>query len=327
MMQSFSRLRRYRLSSRHRDLFKDVCVRTEDLVIPIFIQEGKSDSSIDSMPFVKRHSIDQALKYIEKKAQCGFFTFMVFPAIEKGLKEPQCRAAFETEGLVPRALRQFKKNFPQCLFIADVALDPYHPEGQDGLTDPDGYVNNDRTLVALAEQALVLAHAGADIVAPSDMMDGRIGSIRQSLDQRGLIKTLIASYSLKYCSEFYGPFRDAVKSKDNLGAGDKKSYQMAFDSSFQIDLELEADLNEGADIAIIKPALSYLDVIYRASQITSRPLWAYHVSGECALLHQGAKAGLFDLERALYEQFIAIKRAGASKIITYLSDQAKSFLL
>lgn len=327
MAGTFKRLRRYRTSSSHRELFQDLRLTPHDIIIPIFVHDKPKSEPVESMPFVKRHSLESALKFIEKQVKKGFFTFIVFPAIDSKLKEATCKVAIDTDGLAARAIKIFKQSYPNCIFCADVALDPYHPHGQDGLTDDDGYVNNDKTLQILGQQSLVLAHAGADVVAPSDMMDGRVQYIRKALEQRGLIHTLIASYSIKFCSNLYGPFRDAVQSRNNLGSGDKKTYQMAFDSQFQVDLELEADLNEGCDILIIKPATMYLDLIYRTHMKTPTPIWAYHVSGECAMLYSAAQNNLVDLTPTLYEQLIAIKRAGASKIITYLSEQAEDFLL
>lgn len=327
MIDNFSRLRRYRQDERIRSLFQDTSIRKKDLIIPLFFHENEPTETIASMPFVKRYHPDCLLKAVEDYLKRGFETFILFPALKISQKDLTCQLAFDPDGPVPTILKTLKRHFPEAIFIADVALDPYHIQGQDGLLNDHGDVDNDKTLRALAEQALTLAHAGADILAPSDMMDGRITILRQALNARGLTHIPLASYSLKFCSEFYGPFRDAVNSKDCLGNGDKRTYQMAPDSAFQCSLELQADIQEGADLLIVKPAIAYLDVITRARQLTDRPLWAYHVSSECALLYHGSQGGIIDLQRALYEHLIAIKRAGASKIITYLANEAEPFLL
>lgn len=321
------RLRRYRYTQPLRDFFQQVYLRPQDFIIPLFIHDKEGVESVPSLPFVKRYSIEECERAIERYKAEGFTAFMLFPVIKPALKNLACSEAFEEQGLIPRTLRAVKKKFPECLFIADIALDPYHSAGHDGLLDSHGQVDNDQTVQALSAQALLLAQCGADILAPSDMMDARVGSIRDALERRGLKQTLIAAYSAKYASCFYGPFRDAVGSKESLGSANKKSYQLAFDSPFQTPLELEADLNEGAEILIIKPAMSYLDILALASQTIKKPLWAYHVSGECALLYHGAQAGVFELKDALYEQYIAMKRAGAHKIISYLAPMALDFLL
>ena len=327
MQKSFDRLRRYRTHGVMRDFFQDTFLTKNDFIIPLFVHEKDLTEQVPSMPFVYRYGPKQLCGAVEDYLEQGFPYFMLFPVIENSKKELTCQAAFDSEGLMAQSVKMLKERFPQALFIVDIALDPYHPEGQDGLLDESGDVDNDSSLIALCEQALTLTHAGADMLAPSDMMDGRVQALREALDQRGLIKTPIASYTLKFCSHFYGPFRDAVGSKDCLGTKDKKTYQMAFDSSFQVEKELQADIDEGADALIIKPSLAYLDLIEKARYLTKTPLWTYHVSGECALLYWGAQKELVNFEQALYEQLIAMKRAGAHKIITYLAPSAKPFLL
>jgi len=264
---------------------------------------------------------------VQRLTALGIVCFALFPIINESLKTHTCQEAWNPEGLIPRTISRIKNAVPNCVLIADIALDPYHIEGHDGLIDENGAIDNDATITALCKQSLCYARAGADILGPSDMMDGRIGVIREALEKEKLISPLIMSYCAKFCSTFYGPFRDAVDSSRFLGKKDKASYQMDFQSLFQIEREIAQDCQEGADILLIKPGSHYLDVILRAK--TSQPLypiWSYHVSGECGMLWSGAKDGLFSLEKAVLESLYAQKRAGAEKIITYFAALAAELL-
>lgn len=322
MSFSITRFHRYRAHAGLRTLFQDVFLKPSDFIAPIFIHEVQGKEAIAALPGHYRLDIGEALAYIEFLLSLGITGFILFPVVPNEKKTLCCSYAFDDKGIIPSALQVFKKNFPQAVFIADVALDPFHLKGHDGILSAEGALDNDASCHILAQQALCYALAGADIVAPSDMMDGRVSAIRRALDQRGLKETLILSYTAKYASCLYGPFRQAVDSEKYLGTSDKKTYQMDPASSFQALLEAQDDRIEGADLLMVKPGLPYLDVLAQLAQQSPLPVWSYHVSAECAMIDLGVKAGLFTLEDILYEQFIAQRRAGAQKIITYYAAEA-----
>jgi porphobilinogen synthase len=298
---------------------QDVSLLPEDLIAPIFVHDKKNNESIPDMPFTQRYGFTGLLKHCEELVAAQIQAVALFPVINEDLKTQDCKAAYDEQGLIARAIKTIKKNFPNLVIIADVALDAFNPQGQDGLLNEQGEIDNDRTLPLLAEQALCYAHAGADIVAPSDMMDGRVQFIRQALEQRGLIQTLILSYAVKFSSHLYGPFRSAIDSARFLGTADKKTYQMDYRSRFQTFLEIQNDQQEQADILLIKPGLHYLDIIHQVSQNSLLPVWSYHVSGECAMLYHAAQNGVGLFDDLLLEALFAQKRAGARKIITYFA--------
>jgi porphobilinogen synthase len=318
-MTAFNRFRRYRSNASLRDLLQDIHLRSQDLIAPVFIHDKPNDEIIDAMPFCSRYSLSGLLIHCEKLIKAGITTIALFPVIDEVKKTLDCKAAYDENGLISKTIKILKKNFPLLIIIADIALDPFHPQGQDGLLTETGIIDNDRTLLLLAEQALCYAHAGADIVAPSDMMDGRVKLIRQALDQRGLTETLILSYSVKFASHLYKPFRHAVDSARFLGSNDKKTYQMDYRSKFQVPLEALSDEDEKADFLLVKPGLHYLDIIHTLSEICQRPIWSYHVSGECAMLFYAAQNHVALLDDLLLEALFAQKRAGAHKIISYFA--------
>jgi porphobilinogen synthase len=318
-MVDFKRLHRYRRSASLRHLFEDVVIRPSDFIAPLFIHEQAGKQPLSSLQGHYRFDLPHAVAYIQRLLDVGIRSFIIFPVISADKKTLCCSYALDDNGLIPRALRLFKKEFPSAIFIADIALDPFHLKGHDGILTAQGAIDNDASCHVLAQQALCYALSGADIIAPSDMMDGRIQCIRGALEARGLHQTLIASYAIKYASCLYGPFRDAVDSAQYLGASDKKTYQLDPASRFQALLEAQHDIAEDADLLIVKPGMSYLDIINTVSTEHSVPIWSYHVSGECAMLHAGANAGIFRLDDILMEHFIAQKRAGAQKIITYFA--------
>ncbi|MDR1367259.1 MAG: porphobilinogen synthase [Candidatus Accumulibacter sp.] len=323
-----TRLRRMRRDEFSRSLMRESTLAVSDLIYPVFVFEGRNRvEPVSSMPGVERQSIDRLLATAERAAQLGIPALALFPVIDAGLKTPGAEEAWNPDGLVPRAVSALKKSFPDLGVITDVALDPYTSHGQDGLIaadDPRAYVLNDETLEALAKQALAHARAGADIVAPSDMMDGRIGRIRSTLDSACLIHTRVLAYSAKYASCFYGPFRDAVGSLAPLGKGDKKTYQMDPANTDEALREVALDLSEGADMVMIKPGMPYLDVIFRIKSEFGVPTYAYQVSGEYAMLEAAAKNGWLDKRASVLESLLAFKRAGADGILTYFAlDAAK----
>ena len=327
----FHRFRPYRQSPQIRKLFQDIHLLPSDLIAPLFIHEENYSSPISSMPYTKRYCLNDLIIEIELLRSLGIIAIALFPVINQSLKTDDCRIAYSDEGLIQKTIRHLKGIFPDLIIIADIALDPYHPQGQDGLTylDPiknEILIDNDATLKILAKQACSLAKAGADIIAPSDMMDGRIQYIKEALLNENYIQTLLLSYSVKFASHLYGPFRDAVDSKRFLAKADKKTYQMDFKSSFQINLESITDISEGADILMIKPGLHYLDVIHQVYQSTNIPVWSYHVSGECSMLYAAAEQGLLDFNQGLMETLFAQKRAGAQKIFTYFAKEAATIL-
>src|SRR6202171_6578 len=317
------RMRRSRRDDFSRRLVRESRLASDDLILPGFVREGRGVvGPIASMPGVNRTSVDELLKVVEQALTLGIPAIALFPVVESALKTGGAEEAFNSAGLVPRTVREVKKRFPEMGVITDIALDPYTSHGQDGLVDASGYVVNDATLAVLEKQALSHAEAGADIVAPSDMMDGRIGAIRRALDARKFIHVRILAYSAKYASAFYGPFRDAVGSGANLGAGDKKSYQMDPGNSDEALHEVALDLDEGADYVMVKPAMPYLDIVRRVKDQFGVPTFVYQVSGEYAMLKGAGERGWIDGDAAMMETLLGFKRAGADAILTYFALEA-----
>ena len=321
------RPRRLRRDDFTRRLVRENLVSVDDLIYPVFVLDGTGITQpVASMPGVERHSIDRLLGVAERCAAARIPVMALFPVIEPALKTPDGRIATDPDGLVPRAVRAIKKHFPQLGVLTDVALDPFTSHGQDGVIDDDGYVINDITVELLRAQAVVQAEAGVDIVAPSDMMDGRIGAIRHALEDAGHIHTRIMAYSAKYASGFYGPFRDAVGSASNLGRGDKKTYQMDPANSDEALREVGLDLQEGADMVMVKPGMPYLDIVRRVKQAFGAPTFAYQVSGEYSMLKAAAANGWLDERTVALESLLAFKRAGADGILTYFALDAARWL-
>ena len=312
------RMRRMRHDDFSRRLMRENVLTVNDLILPVFVKEGKGDREpIPAMPGVVRYTLDELLKVCGECVELGIPMVALFPAIDPSLKTPDGSEATNPDGLIPRVVRAIKKAYPELGVMCDVALDPYTTHGQDGLIDQTGYILNDETVQMLIGQALAQARAGADVVAPSDMMDGRIGAIRQALENEGLIHTRIMAYSAKYASAFYGPFRDAVGSSSNLGKSNKDVYQQDPANSNEALWEVGLDLAEGADMVMVKPGLPYLDVIRRVKDEFKAPTFAYHVSGEYAMIKCAAAAGCIDEKKITMESMIAFKRAGADGILTY----------
>ena len=298
-----------------------------DFILPVFLLDGQGKSeAVASMPGVERHSLDRLFAVAEQCLEAGIPVLALFPVLEPSLKTEDGREALNPEGLVPRALRELKKRFPELGLMTDVALDPFTSHGQDGLLDPAGYILNDETVVVLVQQALVQAEAGCDIVAPSDMMDGRIGAIRGALEGAGAIHTKIMAYSAKYASAFYGPFRDAVGSAANLGKSNKKVYQMDPGNGDEALREVALDIAEGADMVMVKPGMPYLDVLRRVKDEFRMPTFAYQVSGEYAMLKAAAQNGWLDHDAVMLEALLAFKRAGADGVLTYFALEAARLL-
>lgn len=324
---SQKRMRRMRRDGFSRRLMRENHLRIDDLIYPVFILDGKNRiESVASMPGIVRQSADNLMFQAEKCLQLGIPAIAIFPVIETELKNLTANEAYNPDGLVPRVVRQLKENFPELGVITDVALDPYTSHGQDGLIDQSGYVMNDETVNVLCQQALIHAQAGADVVAPSDMMDGRIAAIRNSLDSQQLIHTRILAYSAKYASSFYGPFRDAVGSAANLGTGNKYTYQMDPANSDEALWEVGLDLDEGADMVMIKPGMPYLDIVRRVKDRFGAPTFVYQVSGEYAMLKASALNGWLNEEACVLEALLAFKRAGADGILTYYAIDAANWL-
>lgn len=322
-----TRPRRMRRNSFSRRLMRETSLCADDLIYPVFVLDGDNRrEAVASMPGVERLSIDLLLKEATEAAELGIPALALFPVIGTELKSDNAAEAWNPDGLVPRAVQALKQALPQLGIITDVALDPYTSHGQDGLIDDRGYVVNDATVEVLVRQALSHAAAGADIVAPSDMMDGRIGAIRQTLEQADHVNTRILAYSAKYASAFYGPFRDAVGSAVNLGSSDKCSYQMDPANSEEALREVSLDISEGADMVMIKPGLPYLDIVQRVKTTFGLPTFVYHVSGEYAMLKAAAQNGWLDERRCVLESLTACKRAGADGILTYFAKQAAAWL-
>lgn len=310
-----------------RRLMRETTLSTDDLVCPMFVLDAeRAREPVESMPGVHRLGVQDLLGEAQALVHLGIPAIALFPVIPQEKKSLDAREAWNPHGLVPRAVRALKEALPELGVITDVALDPFTTHGQDGVIDSGGYVLNDETIAVLIKQALCHAEAGADIVAPSDMMDGRIGRIRQALEEGGHIHTRILAYSAKYASAFYGPFREAVGSAANLGKGDKRTYQMDPGNTDEALQEVALDLAEGADIVMVKPALPYLDVVRRVKDRFAVPTFAYQVSGEYAMLKAAAARGWLDERQVIMESLIGIKRAGADAILTYASKQVAAWL-
>ena len=325
-----TRMRRMRRDEFSRRLMRESVLTSNDLIYPVFALDGANRiEHVASMPGVERQSLDHLLKTAERTLGLGIPALALFPVIDARLKTPGAEEAWNPDGLVPRVVAALKKEFPELGVITDVALDPYTSHGQDGLIaidDPRGYVLNDETLEALARQALCHAQAGADVVAPSDMMDGRVARIRTELDAANQIYTRILAYSAKYASSFYGPFRDAVGSSGHLGSGNKYTYQMDPANTDEALREVAFDLAEGADMVMVKPGLPYLDIVRRIKDEFKVPTYAYQVSGEYAMLKAAAQNGWLDEKACVLESLLAFKRAGADGILTYFALDAAGWL-
>ena len=318
-----NRPRRLRRDAATRALVREHRLAPEDLILPVFVLDGHGQTQdVASMPGVQRLSVDRLLPVAEACVQLGVPVMALFPVIDPALKTPDGREATNPDGLVPRAVRELKARFPSLALLTDVALDPFTSHGQDGLLDDTGYILNDATVEMLTRQALVQAQAGVDIVAPSDMMDGRIGAIRGALEGAGLIHTRIMAYSAKYASAFYGPFRDAVGSAGNLGKADKKVYQMDPGNTDEALREVALDIAEGADMVMVKPGMPYLDIVRRVKDEFRVPTFAYQVSGEYAMLKAAAANGWLDHDAVMMESLLAFKRAGADGVLTYFALDA-----
>ena len=321
------RPRRLRADDFSRRLVREHSLSVDDLIYPVFVLEGEGRrEAVTSMPGVERMSIDQLLEEAQEAVRLRVPAIALFPVTPAEKKSDDAREAFNPDGLAQRATRALKQSFPQLGVITDVALDPFTSHGQDGLVDADGYVANDETVAVLVRQALSHARAGADIVAPSDMMDGRVGAIRRALEAEGFVNTRILAYSAKYASSFYGPFRDAVGSSANLGGGNKFSYQMDPANSDEALREVGLDLSEGADMVMVKPGMPYLDIVRRVKERFSAPTFVYQVSGEYAMLKAAAQNGWLDEKKTVMESLLAFKRAGADGILTYYALQAARWL-
>ena len=322
-----TRLRRLRRDDYTRRLVREHNLSVDDLIYPVFVLDGQQRrEAVASMPGVERVSLDLLLPVAERCVRLGVPVLALFPVIDPALKTPDGIEATNPQGLVPRVVRELKKHFPELGVLTDVALDPFTSHGQDGLLDEHGYIMNDPTVEVLVKQALVQAEAGVDFVAPSDMMDGRIGAIRQALEAAGHVHTRIMAYSAKYASAFYGPFRDAVGSAANLGKSNKKVYQMDPGNTEEALREVAMDIQEGADLVMVKPGMPYLDIVRRVKETFGVPTFAYQVSGEYAMLLAAAQNGWLDREAVMMESLLAFKRAGADGILTYFALEAAEVL-
>ncbi|MFO1344919.1 MAG: porphobilinogen synthase [Rhodocyclaceae bacterium] len=322
-----TRMRRMRRDDFSRRLMRENVLTPDDFIYPVFVLDGeKRIEKVGSMPGVERQSLDLLLKTAERAVKLGVPALALFPVVDQSFKTELAEEAYNPEGLVPRVVRALKKEFPELGVITDVALDPYTIHGQDGLIDSTGYVLNDETLAVLVKQALCHAEAGADVVAPSDMMDGRVGAIRAALEAKRLIYTRILAYSAKYASAFYGPFRDAVGSAANLGKGNKYTYQMDPANSDEAIREVALDLAEGADMVMVKPGMPYLDIVRRVKEELKVPTYVYQVSGEYAMLKAAAQNGWLNEEACVLEALLGFKRAGADGILTYFALDAAEWL-
>ncbi|MFO1516764.1 MAG: porphobilinogen synthase [Lysobacterales bacterium] len=322
-----TRLRRMRRDAFSRALMRETVLTPADLILPVFVREGQGvREAVPSMPGVARLAIDALLHLADEAQRLGIPALALFPVTPPEAKSLDAAEAWNPEGLAQRAVRALKQRFPELGVITDVALDPFTTHGQDGLIDASGYVMNDETVDALVKQALSHAQAGADVVAPSDMMDGRIGAVRRALEGAGLIHTRILAYSAKYASSFYGPFRDAVGSAGNLGKGNKYTYQMDPANSDEALREVALDLEEGADMVMVKPGLPYLDIVQRVKQRFGAPTFVYQVSGEYAMLKAAGANGWIDERACALEALLSIKRAGADAILTYFALDAARWL-
>ena len=321
------RMRRMRHDDFSRRMMREHVLTTNDFIWPVFVIDGKSATQpVPSMPGVERYTLDRLLPVAEEALELRIPTLALFPAIESALKTPDGKEATNPKGLIPRIASELKKRFPELGVMTDVALDPYTTHGQDGLIDETGYILNDETVAILQQQALTQAEAGVDIVAPSDMMDGRIGAIRAALDARKLIHTRIMAYSAKYASGFYGPFRDAVGSAGALGTSNKLVYQMDPSNSDEALWEVGLDLQEGADMVMVKPGMPYLDIVRRVKDEFKAPTFVYQVSGEYAMLKAAFANGWLDESKCVLEALTAFKRAGADGVLTYFARDAARLL-
>jgi porphobilinogen synthase len=321
------RPRRMRRDDFSRRLMRENVLTPNDLIYPVFVMEGSNaKQSVPSMPGVERVSVDLLLGIAEQCLELGVPVLSLFPVIEPSLKTPDGREAANAQGLIPRAVRELKARFPELGVLTDVALDPYTSHGQDGMLDDAGYVMNDETIEILVEQARAQAEAGVDIVAPSDMMDGRVGALREMLESEGHIHTRIMAYAAKYASAFYGPFRDAVGSASNLGKSNKMTYQMDPANSDEALREVRLDIEEGADMVMVKPGMPYLDIVRRVKDEFRFPTYVYQVSGEYAMLKAAAQNGWLDHDKVMMEALLAFKRAGADGVLTYFALDAARLL-
>ncbi len=321
------RMRRMRRDDFSRRLMRESHLSADDLIYPLFVIEGKGQrEKVNSMPGIERVTIDELLKEAEQLVQLGVPAIALFPVVGEEKKSEDAREAYNQEGLAQRAVRALKQAQPELGVITDVALDPFTTHGQDGLIDDTGYVLNDETVEVLVKQALSHAQAGADVVAPSDMMDGRIGAIRNALEKNQYIYTRILAYSAKYASSFYGPFRDAVGSAANLGAGNKYTYQMDPANTNEALWEVGLDLEEGADMVMVKPGMPYLDIVYRVKQQFGVPTYAYQVSGEYSMLKAASQNGWLNEKAVVMEALLGFKRAGADGILTYYAKTVAQWL-
>ncbi|HNV87630.1 MAG TPA: porphobilinogen synthase [Methylotenera sp.] len=322
------RPRRMRKDEFSRRLMREHVLTSNDLIYPVFVLDGENRTEdVASMPSVQRQSIDVLLKTAGECVKLGIPAIALFPVVDQQHKSLDAAEAYNKNGLVPRTVKALKKAYPELGVITDVALDPYTTHGQDGLIDDTGYVMNDETVAVLVKQALCHAEAGADIVAPSDMMDGRIGAIRDALEEAGFIHTRILAYSAKYASSFYGPFRDAVGSSANLGKGNKYTYQMDPANSDEAIKEVALDIEEGADMVMVKPGMPYLDIVRRVKEEFGVPTFAYQVSGEYAMLKAAAQNGWLDEKACVLESLLAFKRAGADGVLTYFAMDVARWLI
>ena len=322
-----TRMRRMRYNDFSRRLMRENRLSVDDLIYPMFVTEGSNQrESISSMPGVERLSLDLLIEEAHQLYNLGIPAIALFPVTSADKKSEQAAEAYNPDGLIQRSVRALKKAVPELGIITDVALDPFTSHGQDGLVNRDGYVMNDETIEVLTRQALSHAEAGADIIAPSDMMDGRIGAIRQALEDQNHVNTLILAYSAKYASSFYGPFRDAVGSAGTLGKGNKYSYQMDPANSDEAMREIQLDLQEGADMVMVKPGMPYLDIIRRVKDQYGVPTFAYQVSGEYAMLKAASMNGWLDEKQVVLESLLAFKRAGSDAILTYYAKSVAQWL-
>ena len=326
MSYPHTRMRRMRRDDFSRRLMRETVLTANDLIYPVFVHEAAGRAPVGSMPGIERLSIDELLRVAEQASELKIPALALFPVTAPEAKSLTAHAAWDDDGLCQRAVRALKQRFPDLGVITDVALDPYTSHGQDGLVDDTGYVMNDETVEALVKQALSHARAGADVVAPSDMMDGRIGAIRGALEDGGFIHTRILAYSAKYASAFYGPFRDAVGSSGALGKGNKSSYQMDPANSDEALREVGLDLDEGADMVMVKPGLPYLDIVRRVKDAYAAPTFVYQVSGEYAMVKAAAQNGWLDERACALEALASIKRAGADGVLTYFALDAARWL-
>ena len=321
------RPRRMRRDDWSRRLVQENHLRVDDLIYPVFLLPGSNQTqAVNSMPGIERMSLDRLFHVAEECVALGIPVMALFPVIDASLKTNDGAEAFNPKGLVPNAVMELKKRFPTLGIMTDIALDPYTSHGQDGVLDEQQRILNDETVAILMKQALCHAQAGVDMVAPSDMMDGRIGAIRTALENQGLIHTRIMAYAAKYASSFYGPFRDAVGSASNLGKADKKTYQMDPANGDEAIREVGLDISEGADLVMVKPGMPYLDIVYRIKEAFGYPTYAYQVSGEYAMIKAAAQNGWLDHDAVMMESLLGFKRAGADGILTYFALEAARLL-